>query len=140
MNSVLRRYLSEVGPATLFYFGSVAAAMLFAKQVDAGLPRLLVSLLPLPSIVLLAWVEIRRISRRDELRRRIEVEAITTAFVLSFGTMVTLSFLELGKAISLPLPLVTAAMVMTASWAIGHIVVRIRYQYWCVLSDRGNAD
>lgn len=137
MNPVLRRYLVEVGPATLFYFVSVTIAMLLAKRMDPGLPRLLVCLMPLPSIICLAWAEIRRISRRDELRRRIEVEAITVAFVLSFGVLVTLTFLELGKALTLPMPFATAALLMSACWIIAHIIVRSRYQYWGVLSDKG---
>lgn len=137
MNPVLRRYLVEVGPATLFYIASVAVAMLLAKRVDPGIVRLLVCLIPLPSTVLLAWTEIRRLSRRDELRRRIEVEAITVAFVLSFGAVITLTFLELGKAMTLSMPFAAAGLLMSACWIIAQLIVRSRYRYWCVLSDKG---
>lgn len=137
MNPVLRRYLLDVGPASLFYFASVAIAMIFAKRVDPGLPRLLVCLLPLPSILWLAWAEIRRLSRRDELRQRIEVEAITLAFLLSFCGIITLTFLELGKALTLSMPFATMGLLMSFCWAVAHIVVRSRYRYWCVFSDKG---
>lgn len=137
MNPVLRRYLVDIGPPTLCYFVSVAVAMLLAKRIEPGFLRMLACLLPLPSVIWLAWAEIRRLGRRDELRRRIEVEAITVAFALSFGVIVTLTFLELGNAMTIPLPFATAGVLMSACWVIAHIIVRSRYRYWCVLSDKG---
>ena len=137
MTRAMRRYLIDMGPASLFYFVSVAVAMLLAKRLDPGVPRLLACLLPLPSILWLAWAEIRRLSRRDELRQRIEIEAITLAFILSFCLIVTLTFLELGKALTLTMPFTTMGFLMSFCWFIAHVVVRSRYRYWCVLSDRG---
>ena len=100
MNPQLRRYIADTGPASLTFFASVIGAMLLAKRVEPGLVRVLVCLIPLPSVLWLAWVEISRLRRRDELRQRIEVEAIAIAFAMSFVIVVTLTFLELGNAFS----------------------------------------
>ncbi|MFZ2236892.1 MAG: hypothetical protein WAV67_11010, partial [Dokdonella sp.] len=98
MNPALRRYIADCGPASFAFFASVIAAMMLAKRVEPGVVRILVCLIPLPSVLWLAWAEIQRLRRRDELRQRIEVEAIAIAFAMSFIIVVTLTFLELGNA------------------------------------------
>ena len=129
MNPQLRRYIADTGPASLTFFASVIGEMLLAKRVEPGLVRVLVCLIPLPSVLWLAWVEISRLRRRDELRQRIEVEAIAIAFAMSFVIVVTLTFLELGNAFSVQAS--TVSLVMAACWVAAQIIVRTRFRYWC---------
>ena len=76
----------------------------------------------------MAWVELRRLRRRDELRQRIELEAMTIAFAISFGIVAGLTFIGLYGAITLPLHV--AAFVMAACWIGAQLWVRARYGYW----------
>jgi hypothetical protein len=128
MNPILRRYLADTGLATLAYFASVIAAALLSKQVDSLLPRVLVGALPLPALAWMAWVELTRLRRRDELRQRIELEAMTIAFAMSFGIVAALTFISLYGAIELPFHV--AAFIMAACWFGAQVWVRARYRYW----------
>ncbi|WP_440225134.1 hypothetical protein ACQQ2N_07750 [Dokdonella sp. MW10] len=128
MNPLFKRYLRDTGPASLAYFASVVAAALLASRLPEGWPRWLAALLPVPSILWMARVEILRLRRRDELRKRIEVEAMTIAFSVSFCVLAMLSFLDLFGGLGLGLPV--AAMILAFAWIGAQLWVRARYRYW----------
>lgn len=128
------RYLADVGLPTLAYLVSVAASALLAHGMEPGIGRLLVAALPVPSIAWLAYAEWRRLRRRDELRQRIEMEAMTLGFGVSFIVVVALVFLDLHG--DLDIPLYVAAFVMAACWIGAQIGVRARYRYGWLQSDR----
>lgn len=128
MNPTLRRYLADTWLATLAYFASVIAAALLSKQIDSLLLRALVGALPLPALMWMAWVELKRLRRRDELRQRIELEAMTIAFAISFGVVAALTFIGLYGAIELPFHV--AAFIMATCWIGAQVWVRARYRYW----------
>ncbi len=134
MNPTLRRYLADTLPATLAYFASVLVAALLSERVDTGVQRMLIGVLPLPALAWMAWVELRRLRRRDELRQRIELEAMTIAFAISFGVVAALTFIALYGAIELPLHVAT--FIMAACWIGAQVWVRARYRYWWFQSDR----
>lgn len=124
-----KRYLIDMGPASTLYFVSVIAAALLTKRLDPGPLRILAALIPLPSIAWMAWAELRRLRPRDELRQRVEVEAMTIAFSVSFCVIVMLTFLDLFGALRTSLPV--AGLIMAACWTGAQVWVRMRYRYWC---------
>ncbi|MBX3698067.1 MAG: hypothetical protein R3F08_08060 [Dokdonella sp.] len=128
MNTRWKRYLTDIGPAMLFYLASVIIAALLTKRIEPGAMRTLAAMLPLPSIVYLGYAELRRLRRRDELRQRIEIEAITIAFSVSFCLILMLCFLDLFGAF--PVPVSVAAFLMTLCWAGAQLWVRMRYHFW----------
>lgn len=128
MKSRLQKYLFDIGPALLLYLASVVVAALLAKRMEAGPLRTLVAALPVPSILYLAYAELMRLRRRDELRQRVEIEAITIAFSISFCLIVMLCFLEMLGGIRVPITV--AALLMTACWAGAQLAVRVRYRFW----------
>ena len=123
-----KRYLIDMGPASLFYIASVLVAGLVSKRMDPGMLRIFVAMIPLPSIAWVAVAEMRRLRRRDELRQRIEVEAMTIAFAVSFCVIVMLTFLELFGAFRTSVPV--AGLIMGACWLGAQLWVRLRYRYW----------
>ena len=123
-----KRYLIDMGPVTLFYIASVFVAGVVSKRMEPGGLRILVAMIPLPSIVWMAYAEMRRLRRRDELRQRVEVEAMTIAFSVSFCVIVMLAFLDLFGALKTTIPV--AGLIMSICWAGAQIWVRLRYRYW----------
>ena len=123
-----KQYLIDMGPVTLFYIASVCIAGVVSKRMDPGSLRILAAMIPLPSIVWMAYAEMRRLRRRDELRQRVEVEAMTIAFSISFCVIVMLTFLDLFGALKTTIPV--AGLIMAVCWAGAQIWVRLRYRYW----------
>lgn len=126
--SLWKRYLIDMGPVTVFYVASVIAATMLSKWLEPGLLRNLCALLPLPSILWMAHAELKRLRRRDELRQRIELEAMTIAFSVSVCAITMLAFLELFADIVLTMPV--AALLMVACWVGAQLWTRSHYQYW----------
>ena len=134
MNGQLRRYMAAVGWPTVAYLVSALAAALLTKHMAPGWLRAMVAILPLPSILWLAHAELLRLRRHDELRQRIELEAMTTAFSVSFCLVVMLTFLDLFGVIKVDI--VAVAMLMVVCWIGAHIWVRTRYYYSCLQADK----
>ncbi|HNR91136.1 MAG TPA: hypothetical protein PKO41_01805 [Dokdonella sp.] len=128
MNPILRRYIADTWLPTLVYFASVFAAAVLSSRIDSHWLRALAGALPLPALAWMAWVELQRLRRRDELRQRIELETMTIAFALSFGIVAALTFIGMYGAIELPLYL--AAFIMAFCWVGAQLWVRARYGYW----------
>ena len=124
----MKRYLTDMGPVTLFYAVSVLVAGIVSKRMDPGVLRFIVAMIPLPSIIWMAYAEMRRLRRRDELRQRVEVEAMTIAFSVSLCVILMLTFLDMFGALKTTIPI--AALVMCVCWLGAQIWVRIRYRYW----------
>lgn len=123
-----KRYLIDMGPVTVFYAASVLAASFLSKSIEPGLLRNLCAVLPLPSILWMAHAELKRLRRRDELRQRIELEAMTIAFSVSICAVTMLAFFELFAGIAVTMPF--AALLMAACWIGAQLWTRLRYQYW----------
>ena len=131
MKSPLRQYLSDLGPPTAAYFISVVVAALLAKHVEPGAWRLLLALLPMPATLWMAHAELSRLRRRDELRQRIELEAYTTAFVVSFCLIAALVFCKMFADVEIDIEI--AFLLMGVCWLGAQVWVRARYRYWWTL-------
>ena len=127
MNPSLTRYVADVGWPTAAYFASVLLAGWLTRQLEPGALRVAVAALPLPALAWMARAELMRLRRRDELRQRIEMEAMTIAFALSLGLVAMLAFFDLFGVFAVRLPAV--AVLMTACWSGAHLWVRARYRY-----------
>lgn len=127
MNGQLKRYIADVGWPAAAYFASVIAAALLTKHMAPGTLRLLVAALPLPAILWLARAELLRLRRRDELRQRIELEAMTAAFSVSFCVAAMLTFLKLFAGVETSIE--TLAMIMAVCWIGAQCWARARYHY-----------
>ncbi len=124
----MKRYMIDVGPPMLFVVLSLIVAGEVSKRMDPGSLRILVALIPLPSIIWMAYTEVRRLRRRDELRQRIEVESMTIAYLVSLGVILMLTILDLFGGMEIPLPI--ALLVMSVCGLGAHIWVRLRYRFW----------
>lgn len=123
-----KRYLIDMGPVMLFYIASVLVAGVLSKRMDPGALRILVAMIPLPSIACMAYAQMRRLRRRGELSQRVEFEAMTIACSISLCVIVMLRFLDLFGALKTTLP--DAGLIMCICWAGAQIWVRVRYCYW----------
>ncbi|MFC5489072.1 hypothetical protein [Dokdonella soli] len=129
--------MAAVGwPAAAYVLSTIVAALL-TKHMQPGWPRMLAAALPLPAIMWLAHAELMRLRRCDELRQRIELEAMTIAFALSFCLILMLALLDLFGAIHVTI--FAAAMLMTLCLLGAHWWVRARYRYGCPPRDGENA-
>ena len=112
-----KRYLIDVGPPTLFVAASITVAGVVAKRMEPGVLRIFLAMIPLPSIIWMAYTEVRRLRRRDELRQRIEVEAMTIAFLVSLGVILMPTILDLFGGMEIPLQ---AALLVMSVCGLAH--------------------
>lgn len=136
MNRYLSRYFAMMALPTTAYFASVLLATWLIRGVEPGALRTALALLPVPAILWMAHTELRRLRRRDELRQRIELEAMTIAFSLSFCAIATLALLDLFGVFDVRLPFAT--VVMAACWTGAQWWVRARYRYGWLPPDTGD--
>lgn len=123
----IKRYVTEIGWPGAAYFASVIAAALLTRHMAPNTLRVLVAALPLPAILWLARAELLRLRRRDELRQRIELEAMTAAFSVSVGGVLMLTFLKLFADVDTGIEVV--ALLMGVCWFGAQCWARARYRY-----------
>jgi hypothetical protein len=86
MRKVHKRYLREFLPATFAYSVLIIAYGFLARSVDSVFLRSVLVVLPLAPMVLMIRAMVRVIRDQDELERRIDLEAIAIASMLTgFG-------------------------------------------------------
>ena len=88
-----------MAPATfalVYLFARVAVG-----EFDWGTPvKVILAVLPVPAFVWLVIEIVRGVRQMDELERRIQLEALATAFPLAMTVMMTLGLLELAIPLS----------------------------------------
>lgn len=86
--------LTLAGPWLLAW--GISAVLL--ATLDLGtVPRAVVALLPLPAFAWFLWRYVRYIRTLDELRHRIELEALAIAFPLAVALLMGLGQLQLAR-------------------------------------------
>ncbi len=78
----------------LFVFCYWVAGFLLKHYQFGPTPRLLLCLLPAPAFLFFVWVEVRALRRQDELRQRIQLEALAIAYPLAIAIVITLSLAQ----------------------------------------------
>jgi hypothetical protein len=127
MNKLVKRYARAMWlPTTVMLAGLVVFGTLLRQLSPAGKAIGLAALMACYGW--LGWAEFRHLQRMDEMRRRIEMEAMVLAFIASTGVTLTLFFADALKLASVPL--VAVPMVLVGCYVLAHLWARLRYRYW----------
>lgn len=74
------------------------------------------------------WAEFRHMQCMDEMRRRIEMEAMVLGFIGSLGVTLLMSFTIFLKLAAIPFDV--APFVLVGCYVLAHLWARVRYRYW----------
>ncbi|MGN2253084.1 hypothetical protein ACFWZ4_06885 [Frateuria sp. GZRe12] len=74
------------------------------------------------------WTEFQQIRRMDEMRRRLEMEAMVLAFIANSGVILLLYFVRASKLVDVPF--VVAPLALWSCYLLAHLWARLRYRYW----------
>ena len=89
-----RRYLIEMAIVMALYIGALMVALRVGKDMEPGLAKTLLTLLPAIPVFLLVWVIARQFQRADEFIRLRSLESIAVAAAVTAGLTFTYGFLE----------------------------------------------
>jgi hypothetical protein len=124
------RYLRDALPPALLTLVVAALMMHFEKSLGPmGKTVFLVVLMLCYGWC--GWIEFRHLKRCDELRRRLELEAMMLAFISAAGIILTLFFANAMKLLDVPFS--AALMVMMGCYLVCQVWARLRYRYWALL-------
>lgn len=87
--------LTLAGPWLLTW--ALSSALLGLLDLGIG-PRAVIALLPLPAFGWFLWRYVQHIRALDELRHRIELEALAIAFPLAIALLMTLGQLQKARS------------------------------------------
>ncbi|WP_339516066.1 hypothetical protein [Pseudomonas sp. RL_15y_Pfl2_60] len=124
----MTKYYYEFGGAIALYMLVLAVSLLLLSQYqDAPLAlRVLITLAPMIPAGLLCWAIVRQLHRLDEMHLRIQFEALGFAFAAS--ALLTFSYGFLENVGAPHLPWLWVWPVMGATWIIGLMIAKRRYQ------------
>lgn len=122
----LKRYLWRFFSGMGAYVVLLVLALILAKPMDAGVPHVLVGLLPIPAIVFVAWAVIQYSREADEFARRQLNESLAIGF--AFGSALVVSYGLLDSFGAPQLSWMFAFAVYMTCWAFGSVVVAMRYR------------
>jgi len=87
-------YFRELAGSTAIYTAMLILAIKTAPAAPDGWERIAVWLSPMAGFLLILWALIRRFQRSDEYLRRVMLENVAMAAVLTGGLSFTYGFLE----------------------------------------------
>jgi hypothetical protein len=123
-----RRHRIQVGIGSLAYTVILLVSIHFLKRPGLGpIARGLLGLSPMLPAAFVIWSAFQHITQMDELRRRIETEALALAAAGTALFGLTYTFLE-GDANFPPIGAWWAWVSVGAIWAIARLILRRRYQ------------
>ncbi len=129
-NGEIWRYLRRALPAMLLIIVVAALMLHFRKSLGPfGRSGFLVALML--SYVWAGWVEFSQLRRCDELRRRLELEAMMLSFIVATGVILGLFFANALKLLAVSFA--AAPFVMVGSYVACQLWTRLRYRYWALL-------
>jgi hypothetical protein len=122
-----KQYARAILPPAVLTVGLAMCLRTFGHGQGPGVRLAQVAAL-MASYTWLGWTEYRQILRRDELRRRLEMEAMMLAFIASVGIILALFFLRAFKLVQDRPDMVL--MVQLGCYLAAQLLVRFRYRYW----------
>lgn len=124
----MTKYYYEFGGAIALYMLILAVSLLLLSQhQDAPLAlRVLITLAPMIPAGLLCWAIVRQLHRLDEMHLRIQFEVLGFAFAAA--ALLTFSYGLLENVGAPHLPWLWVWPVMGATWIIGLMIAKRRYQ------------
>jgi hypothetical protein len=129
-NKPLKRYMRDATPPAVLTLVAAGLAMHFEKVL--GPPGKIACLAGL--MLCYGWcgyVEFRHLRQCDELRRRLELEAMMLAFISAAGIILMLFFANAMKLLHVGFDV--AMLVMVGCYVACQLWARIRYRYWALL-------
>ena len=108
------------------YALSVMIRIYYLPLLHSALSKAVVALAPVPAMLAMAWVVICQVRNLDELHRRIQLEALGMAFVVTVLITFSYGFLETAGLPRLSMFLVWP--LMGALWAVGTVLGVRRYR------------
>lgn len=127
MNKVFKRYARAMWlPTTVLLLVVVAFGLLQRHLPPAG-KAIGVAVL-MAGYGWVGWAEFRHMRGMDEMRRRIEMEAMMLAFIASVGLSMAMFFVNELKLASVPF--VAVPGVLVGCYVLAHLWARLRYRYW----------
>ncbi len=89
-----RRYLTEMAIVMATYIVTLTIAIRLGRDMDEGLAKTLLTVLPAIPVLLTVWVIARQFRRADEFVRLRSLESIAIAAGVTAGLTFTYGFLE----------------------------------------------
>ncbi len=122
-----KQYVKELSTTLVVYGAMLVGSIELLSHVQMPSPwRDVVALSPMLACVAATWVILRELRRMDEMRLRIQLEALGFAFAGTALLTFSYGFLEgLGYP---KLTMFTVWPVMAVLWVVGIAVARRRYQ------------
>ena len=123
----LRRYFVEFGASFLAYAGTLFISNSLLAQMSRTSPwRLAVALLPMIPACAPCWAILRQLRRLDELRRRLQLEAL--AMAVAGTALVTFSYGFLERVGYPKLSMFAVWPIMATFWGVGLFVSNQRFR------------
>ncbi|UGB38302.1 hypothetical protein [Frateuria soli] len=127
MNSLLRRYARRLWLPTTVMLVVVVLFLRYARELSpAG--KLIAAAALLASYAWTGWAEFRHMQLMDEMRRRLEMEAMVLAFIAGTGIVLGMFFLNALKLVAMPFA--AAPMALFGCYVLAQLWARLRYRYW----------
>lgn len=121
-----RRYVLELGGAIALYsILLMVSVLLLQRGAMAHGTRVAVAVLPMLAGPLVAWAIVRQLRRLDELQRRIQLEALSIAFMAVAMLSMTYGFIENAGFPKLSMFVVWPFM--AAVWLLASLALSARY-------------
>lgn len=122
-----RRYLVEMGVASVFYVLATLGAGFLVRQMEEGDPwRIAVALVPvIPAFGMLMAV-VRHVLRSDELEQRIHSDGAMISAVTMMIVSITYGFMESYAGFP-AINTIWLAMLGVVSWSFGAALTKRRY-------------
>lgn len=127
MNRLLKRYARAMWlPTSVLIVVIALFAVIAPRLAPAGKVAALVVVMA--GYGWAGWAEFRHMQCMDEMRRRLEMEAMVLGFIASLGSTLLMSFLVFLKLAAAPFAL--APSVMAVCYLLAQLWARLRYRYW----------
>jgi hypothetical protein len=127
MNKLLRRYARHMWLPTTTMLVVLVLFTRYARQLSPAGRMLAVAAL-MASYAWTGWAEFRHMRCMDEMRRRLEMEAMVLAFIAGAGAVLALFFVKALKLAEVPF--VAAPVVLFGCYVLAQLWARLRYRYW----------
>lgn len=112
--------------ASIAYAVTLPASIWMLGEFDLGILEYVIALLPMAPVIAGAMIIMRRIDRLDELQRRIQVQALGfAAMVTGLGTFAYSLMERVGLP---PLSLTWVLPLLLALWGVGCFLARRKYR------------
>ena len=127
MNRLLRRYASRLWLPTTVMLVVLVLFLRYARQLPPGGKLIAVAVL-MASYAWTGWAEFRHMQLMDEMRRRLEMEAMVMAFIAGTGLVLAMFFLHSLRLVAMPFA--AAPMALFGCYVLAQLWARLRYRYW----------